>query len=133
MISTSKSEDLFDALQLLSVLAEVQQWEASNSEFIRGQSSRQLYFGLIRHIDSRALLIDSMKEIYYDEAIQLTERAIRLTIRAFEADGMVVVGQADEDRRSRQIFLTSKLQQHIIAHADMLRKTINKNYHLIKR
>ena len=44
MISASKSEDLFDALQLLSVLAEIQQWEAANSDFIRGQSSRQLYF-----------------------------------------------------------------------------------------
>lgn len=40
-----------------------------------------------------ALSVDSMKEVYYDEDIQQTERGIRLTIRAFEAVDDLVLGK----------------------------------------
>ena len=132
-----KNQEFSNALGLLSALAQVQRWEAVSSGFMRSLASRQLYFGLIRHLDvdgrSGDMLVDSMKEIYYDEDIQLTERGIRLTIRAFEADGGVVLGQAVDDRRSRQIFLTPKLQEHMLAHAEVLQKALNKNYLIIKK
>ncbi len=133
----SKTQQLSNALDLLSALAQVQRWEAVSSGFMRSLASRELYFGLIRHLDvgegNGTLLVDSMKEIYYDEDIRLTERGIRLTIRAFEADGAVVVGQADDDRRSRRIFLTPKLQEHMLMHAEVLQKALNKNHLVIKK
>lgn len=128
-------QDLESAIKILSVLAQLQRWEVLNSNLMRTISGRQLYFSLIRHLtgDEEVPLVDSMKEIYYDDGIQLTERGVRLTIRAFEADGVLVVEKATTDRRSRRIFLTEKLQQQMHAHAEVMRKTLNENFIVIAK
>jgi hypothetical protein len=128
-------QDLASAIKLLSVLAQLQRWEILNSHLLRTASGRQLYFGLIRHLagDKEIPLVDSLKEIYYDDGIQLTERGVRMTIRAFEADGVVVVERAAKDKRSRRIFLTEKLQLQMLAHAEAMQKTLNENFMVIAK
>ena len=127
--------DLGSAIKLLSALAQLQRWEVMNSPLLSSPSGRQLYFGLIRHLShvQENLTVDSMKEIYYDDGIQLTERGVRLTIRAFEADGSLLLEQASDDKRSRRIFLTPKLQQHMLAHAEAMKKTLNENFLIIQK
>lgn len=124
------NQNLATAMRLLSVLAEVQRWETLNSSLLKSSSGRQLYFGLIRHLDliGGSPLVDSMKEIYYDDAIQLTERGVRLTIRAFEADGVLFVEKGSGDKRSRRIYLTEKLQQQMLAHAGVMKKALNQEF-----
>lgn len=127
--------DLMSAVKLLTVLAQLQRWEVMNSSLLRSPSGRQLYFGLIRHLSNEQehLQVESMKEIYYDDGIQLTERGVRLTIRAFEADGVLFLEKGDGDKRSRRIFLTDKLQQQMLAHAEVMRKTLNENFLVIQK
>ncbi len=129
------SSELVSAIKLLSVLAQLQRWEVMNSTLLSSPSGRQLYFGLIRHLSSEQddLSVDSMKEIYYDDGIQLTERGVRLTIRAFEADGSLLLEKASEDKRSRRIFLTPKLQEQMLAHAEAMRKTLNEYFLVIQK
>ncbi len=128
-------QELASAIQLLSVLSHLQRWEVLNSNLLRSAAGRQLYFGLIRHLakDKDIPLVDSMKEIYFDDGIQLTERGVRLTIRAFEADGVVAVEKATADKRSRRIFLTDKLQQQMLEHAYVMKKTLNENFLIIPK
>ena len=127
--------DLASAIKLLNALAQLQRWEVMNSQLLSSPSGRQLYFGLIRHLShvQEDLSVDSMKEIYYDDGIQLTERGVRLTIRAFEADGSLWLEKASDDKRSRRIFLTPKLQQQMLAHAEAMRKTLNENFLVIQK
>ena len=128
-------KELASAIQLLSVLSQLQRWEVLNSNLMRSAAGHQLYFGLIRHLakDRDLPLVDSMKEIYFDDGIQLTERGIRLAIRAFEADGVLVVEKATTDKRSRRIFLTDKLQQQMLAHANVMRSALNENFMVIPK
>lgn len=129
------NQELSAAIELLAAFAQIQKWEVLNSDLMRSASGRQLYFGLIRHLgkEEGAPLVDSMKEIYCDEGIQLTERGVRLTIRAFEADGVVFVERSDGDKRSRRIFLTEKLQKLMISHAEVMRKELSQNFLLLKK
>lgn len=123
-------------LDLLKVLAEVQLWEGTNATMLQTVAGRQLYFGLIRHIahqGEKGLAVESMKEIYYDKGIHLTERGVRLTIRAFEADGVVAIEQAKKDRRSRRIFLTKKIEEQMLNHALILKKALETNFLVIKK
>mgnify|MGYP000163829651 CR=1 FL=1 len=126
---------LTNAIKLLSVLAKVQRWEALNTELVRSASSRQIYFGLIRHLSDGAEgpIVDSMKEIYYDDGIQLTERGVRLTICAFEADGVLIVEKANTDRRSRKIYITEKLQQQMISHAEEFKKMLSNDFLVLEK
>lgn len=129
------SPDLIVAIKFLSVLADIQRWETMNSSLLKNDSGRQLYFGLIRHLSSsqQDLQVESMKEIYYDDGIKLTERGVRLTIRAFEADGVLILEKSVDDKRSRKIFLTSKLQEQMLAHADAMQKLLNRNFLVISK
>lgn len=123
-------------LNLLKVLAEVQLWEVSNLSLLQTVAGRQLYFGLIRHIavqGDSGLSVESMKKIYYDKGINLTERGVRLTIRSFEADGVLTLNRALNDGRSRRIFLTEKLQEQMRNHALILKEALDKNYLLIEK
>lgn len=123
-------------LNLLKVLAEVQLWEVSNLSLLQTVAGRQLYFGLIRHIafhGDSGLSVESMKKIYYDKGINLTERGVRLTIRSFEADGVLTLNRALNDGRSRRIFLTEKLQEQMRNHALILKEALEKNYLLIEK
>ncbi|MEY4725726.1 MAG: hypothetical protein RLZ36_353, partial [Pseudomonadota bacterium] len=75
------NSNLESLLDLLKVLAEVQLWEGANATLLQTVAGRQLYFGLIRHIANqgeKGLAVESMKEIYYDKGIHLTERGVRL-------------------------------------------------------
>lgn len=123
-------DELVTATKLLSVLAHMQRWEAMNLSIAASASGRQLYFGLIRHLNNgeQGLTIDSMKEIYYDDGIKLTERGLRLAIRAFEADGVLTIEKASVDKRSRRIFLTSKFQEQMLAQAEVMTKALNENF-----
>ncbi len=124
------------SLGFLKVLADVQLWESSSSPLLQSVAGRQLYFGLIRHIaqqSNESFTVESMKEIYYDKGINLTERGVRLTIRAFEADGIVVVERAARDRRSRRIFLTKKLQEQMFVHAMVMKRAMETNFLVIKK
>lgn len=129
------NKDLTEAVKLLSVLAEVQKWESINSDFVRSASSRQLYFGLVRHLaeDGDEVLVDSMKEIYYDDGVSLTERGVRLAIRSFEAAGVLTVEKAIQDRRSRRIYITEKLQHQMCQHAEVLRRALNNNFMVLNK
>lgn len=123
-------------LNLLKVLAELQFWEVSNSTLLQSVAGRQLYFGLIRHIafqGDAGLTVDSMKKIYYDKGINLTERGVRLTIRSFEAAGILVLGRAVNDGRSKRIFLTQKFQKQMQDHALIFKEVLEKNYLLIEK
>ncbi len=123
-------------LSLLKVLAEVQLWEVSNSTLLQTVAGRQLYFGLIRHIaiqGDSGLTVESMKKIYYDKGINLTERGVRLTIRSFEADGVLVLDRAVNDRRSRRIFLTKKFQEQMRDHALIFKEALERNFLLIEK
>jgi DNA-binding transcriptional regulator PaaX len=128
-------EDLFEAVKFLSVLAKVQKWESMNSHLMRTTSSRQLYFGLIRHLakDGDAFLVDSMKDIYFDDGVSLTERGVRLAIRSFEAAGVLTVEKAVLDRRSRRIYLTEKLQNQMLLHASALRSSLNESFMVLDK
>ena len=130
------NSDLENLLDLLKVLAEVQLWEGANATMLQTIAGRQLYFGLIRHITNqgeKGLAVESMKEIYYDKGIHLTERGVRLTIRAFEADGVVATEQAKKDKRSRRIFLTKKIEEQMLKHALILKKALEANFLVIKK
>jgi hypothetical protein len=134
-IGKKMNEDLPAAIELLSVFAQIQKWEAQHSSFMGSASGRQLYFGLIRHL-ARAEgmpFVGSMKEIYCDDGLRLTERGVRLTMRAFEADGVVFVEKADGDKRSRRIFITEKLENQMISHAEVIRKELGQKFIFIKK
>jgi hypothetical protein len=131
-----KNSNFDDLMDYLKILAEVQLWESSSSSMLQTVAGRQLYFGLIRHLGDQngdGLSVESMKEIYYDKGISLTERGVRLTIRAFEAEGVVVIERATKDRRSRRIFLTEKLQEQMLKHAMVIKKAMEANYLVIKK
>jgi hypothetical protein len=123
-------------LDLLRVLADVQLWEVTNSSLLQTVAGRQLYFGLIRHLvnqDKSGLTVESMKQIYFDKGINLTERGVRLTIRSFEADGVLVLDRSETDRRSRRIFLTEKFEDQMRNHALAIKKELEKKYLVIKK
>lgn len=123
-------------LDLLRVLAEVQLWEVASSSLFQTVAGRQLYFGLIRHLvnqDKSGLTVESMKQIYFDKGINLTERGVRLTIRSFEADGVLVLDKSETDRRSRRIFLTEKFENQMRNHALTIKRELEKNYLVIKK
>jgi hypothetical protein len=123
-------------LDLLRVLAEVQLWEVASSSLLQTVAGRQLYFGLIRHLvnkDKSGLTVESMKQIYFDKGINLTERGVRLTIRSFEADGVLVLDKSETDRRSRRIFLTEKFEDQMRNHALVIKRELEKNYLMIKK
>lgn len=127
--------NMLEAIKLLKVLAQIQRWEVMNSNLLRSSSGRQLYFGLIRHLINvkEDFLIDSMKEIYYDDGIQLTERGVRLGIRSFEADGVIFLEKANEDKRSRKIFLTDKYKNQILMHANVLKTTLGEDFLVLSK
>ena len=129
------SGNMLEAIKLLKVLARIQRWEVMNSNLLRSSSGRQLYFGLIRHLinEKEDFLIDSMKEIYYDEGIQLTERGVRLSIRSFEADGVIFLEKANEDKRSRKIFLTDKFKEQMLMHANVLKTTLGEDFLVLSK
>lgn len=133
----SKSRDSDEiSIDFLKALAQVQLWELSNSSLLKTVAGRQLYFGLIRHITDHGengMSVESMKEIYYDKGISLTERGVRLTIRSFEADGVLFVEKSIQDRRSRRIFLTEKFEEQMRNHARVVKKEFEKNFLLIKK
>ena len=74
-----------------------------------------------------------MKEIYYDDGIQLTERGVRLSIRSFEADGVIFLEKANEDKRSRKIFLTDKFKEQMLMHANVLKKTLGEDFLVLSK
>ena len=129
------NQELVSPIKILSALAHIQRWEALNSHLLRSSSGRQLYFGLIRHLSDGAEgpIVDSMKEIYYDDGIQLTERGVRLTIRAFEADGVLVLEKAKGDGRSRRMFLTNKLLELMQEHAEVAKKSFKEDFLVISK
>jgi hypothetical protein len=119
-----------EALILLHSFAEVQKWEVMNIHLMRSASGRQLYYGLIRNLVNQdgEQHVGSMKEMYCDDGILLTERGVRLAMRALEAEGEVFIERTDADRRSRKILLSKKLQEKMISHAEVVRKElINKD------
>lgn len=120
-------KNLSEALILLHSFAEIQKWEVMNIHLMRSASGRQLYYGLIRNLVNQdgEQLVGSMKEMYCDDGILLTERGVRLAMRALEADGEVFVERTDADRRSRRILLSQKLQEKMISHAEVLRKELS--------
>lgn len=128
-------QELVSPIKVLSALAQIQRWETLNSNLLRNSSGRQLYFGLIRHINDAkdGLSIDSMKEIYYDDGIRLTERMVRLTIRAFEADGVLMLERAKGDGRSRRIFLTNKLLEQMQEHAVVAKNAFKEDFLVISK
>jgi hypothetical protein len=133
---SATNQGLDGSIDLLQALAEVQMWESLNPSIFQTVAGRQLYFGLIRHIsrqEDKDLAVESMKEIYYDRGINLTERGVRLTIRSFEADGVLQIEKALKDRRSRRIFLTEKLQEQMTLHALVMKKAMEKNFLVIKK
>lgn len=135
-MNRSSSNEMEVSLDLLKVLAEVQLWEVGSSSLLQTVAGRQLYFGLIRHLvnqDKSGLTVDSMKQIYFDKGINLTERGVRLTIRSFEADGVLVIDKSEKDRRSRRIFLTKKFEDQMRNHALIIKKELEKNYLVIKK
>jgi hypothetical protein len=129
------NNNLDSAIRILTALAKLQRWEIVNSNLLRSASGRQLYYGLIRHLsnENNELMIDSLKDIYYDDGIQLTERGVRLTIRTFEAEGALSLERGDDDKRSRRIFLTDKLQELMLVHADVMRKILNEDHLVIQK
>lgn len=129
------NRELAQAVQLLSALAELQKWETQNLHWMRGASGRQLYYGLIRHLseDSEALRVESMKDIYADDGIQLTERGVRLTIRAFEADGAILIDPSTDDKRSRRIRITEKMQSQMLEHAQIMKKALSDKFMLVEK
>ena len=129
------NQELVSPIKILSALARIQRWENLSSNLLRSSSGRQLYFGLIRHLNNAedGLSIKSMKEIYYDDGIQLTERMVRLTIRAFEADGVLVLGKALGDGRSRRIFLTDKLLEQMLKHAEVAVRAFEQDFLVISK
>ena len=129
------NQELVSPIKILSALAHIQRWEILNSNLLRSSSGRQLYFGLIRHLNDTndGLSIDSMKEIYYDDGIRLTERGVRLTIRAFEADGVLMLEKAKGDGRSRRMFLTNKLLEQMQEHAEVARTAFKEDFLVIAK
>lgn len=122
-------------IKLLTAMARVQCWEYSNSSFLKTQSGRQIYFGIIRHLaqNGELLSVGSMKEIYCDDGIQLTERGVRLGIRSFEASGLLVVEQAGKDKRSRQILLTDEFRRQMLEHANVIKNTLSENFLVLEK
>ena len=129
------NNNLDSAIRILTALAKLKRWENANSNILKSASGCQLYYGLILHLNNKnnELMINSLKDIYYDDGIQLTERGLRLTIRAFEAEGALSLERGDDDKRSRRMFLTGKLQEHMLAHADAMGKILNENYLVIQK
>lgn len=129
----TRDENLIDLLQ---ILANVHQWEVLNSKLMQTVAGRQLYFGLIRNLvqsDEKGLTIDSLKDIYYDKGINVTERGVRLMLRNFEADGILVLERAVKDRRSRKIYLTPKFEQLIRSHSLAIKKEFESKFLVIKK
>jgi hypothetical protein len=122
-------------VKLLKAVAKVQAWEVLNLNLLRKESGRQLYFGLLRHISesSGCLHVSSMKDIYCDEGVQLTERALRLAFRAFEDEGVVVVEKSYSDQRLRKIFLTRKFQDLMATHALEIKKKIDESFIVLSK
>jgi hypothetical protein len=56
-----------------------------------------------------------------------------LTIRAFEADGVLIVEKANTDRRSRKIYITEKLQQQMISHAEEFKKMLSNDFLVLEK
>jgi DNA-binding MarR family transcriptional regulator len=74
-----------------------------------------------------------MKDIYCDEGVQLTERALRLAFRAFEDEGVVVVEKSYSDQRLRKIFLTRKFQDLMATHALEIKKKIDESFIVLSK
>lgn len=127
--------ELETVLKLLNVLADIQKWELTNIGFMGTATGRQLYFGLVRSssVDQGKLNVGLMKYIYHSEHIGVTERGVRLAVRAMENEGGLRVEQHESDKRARKIVLTEKLQQQMVAHAQAIKQAFEKNYHLIQK
>ena len=127
--------ELETVLKILNVLADIQKWELANIGFMGTVTGRQLYYGLVRSssVDHGNLNVGLMKNIYHSEHIGVTERGVRLAVRALESEGGGRVEQHEGDKRARKIVLTEKLQQQMVAHAQAVKQAFEKNYLLIQK
>lgn len=122
-------------LKLLNVLASIQKWELDNVGFLGTATGRQLYYGLVRSsaVDQGKLNVGLMKNIYHSEYIGVTERGVRLAVRAMESEGRLMIEQHEDDKRARKIVLTEKLQQQMIAHANAIMQAFCEHYIVLEK
>lgn len=129
----SKDEMNTDELiSLMHGLAELDEWERSNSTLFQSVTSRYLYFKIAeKSVIEGALVNRSLKDLY--QTPFLSEKALRIRLREFEREGFIESVQAGHDKRSRFLIPSEKFYENVCRHAEQAKKIFSENFYLIKR
>jgi len=120
------------SMKFLEVQAELNYWEIVNFPLLKNTSSRQLYYSIIKeYIDSTSSTV--LKELYFGDGVGVTDRALRLKLREFEGQGLIVCEPREFDRRSRQLRVTNDLMDKINLHATACQRIFSERFYFIEQ
>ncbi len=115
---------------LLSVMVALHEWEQKQSDSLRTQSGRSLYFQL-----AESLLTPGEGEgVLMKQMVGTTsERSMRDHMRAFQEAGLLTEKSGSQDARTKQIVPTEKFTEELCKHLDYCIRLLENQYLLLEK
>jgi hypothetical protein len=114
---------------LLRVMVQFRAWENLQCQMLQTLSGRDLYF---RIAASYLQQPDSPQQLKLLHG-QVTERATRQRMRAFETQGLIQVANNGLDQRTKQAIPTEKFLQHLNTHLNYLKTLCDVHYVMLDK
>lgn len=113
---------------LLRVMLQVRQWESRQLDVLQTFSGRELYLCL-----AASLLEDAKPQSFKSLQGQMTERATRQRIKAFEALGLIEVDSNQIDHRTKRAVPTKEFIRNLNQHLDLLMHLCEQEFVMISK
>jgi hypothetical protein len=106
-------------------LADLNNWERHNLCVLKTNSGRDLYYAIVMQFFTNPISGTVPLKCF---PIALTEKAMRLRMKEFEAAGLIILHDNPLDHRSRSLTPTPKLYELYRLHSEALREIIKKRF-----